>query len=147
MKPGIDYIGVVVVFVCHDGQGNFLLSKRGSGARDGHGNWEFGGGKVEFGETTEEALQREIKEEYGCSISIEGNLPPLSVIRENGANHWVVLPFVGRVNPAEIKINDTEAITEIGWFTLDNFPEPMHSGMLPLLEKYSEQLKKYVSNN
>lgn len=36
--------------------------------------WEFPGGKIEGGETEEEAIQREIMEELGMSIAIEDKL-------------------------------------------------------------------------
>ena len=62
MRKGIDYIGVGVVFFCHDGNGNFLMSKRSKNTRDEHGRWDPGGGSIELGEPVEGALEREIKE-------------------------------------------------------------------------------------
>ena len=47
----------------------FLLTRR---AADAHlaGRWEFPGGKREPGETGEQALAREIREELGCEADI-----------------------------------------------------------------------------
>jgi ADP-ribose pyrophosphatase YjhB (NUDIX family) len=44
--------------------------------RDEHGAWDCGGG-LEFGDTVEEALQKEIHEEYKTSIlKTVGTFPP-----------------------------------------------------------------------
>ena len=68
MKRGEDYTGVAVVYFCHDGKGNFLLNKRGVNCRDEHGTWDPGGGGIEFGDTVENSLRKEIKEEYCTDV-------------------------------------------------------------------------------
>lgn len=44
LVKGVDYIGVCVVYFCHDGKGEFVMAKRSSNARDEHGRWDIGGG-------------------------------------------------------------------------------------------------------
>ncbi len=39
--------------------------------------WEFPGGKIEAGETEEEAIKREISEELDCQIEVDGLLPEM----------------------------------------------------------------------
>ena len=59
----------VVAAIIHDGNGRIFASQRGYGEmKDG---WEFPGGKMEKGETREDALKREIMEELDVSIGIE----------------------------------------------------------------------------
>ncbi|WP_163367739.1 NUDIX domain-containing protein, partial [Klebsiella aerogenes] len=47
--------------------GQFLLTSRPAG-KVYAGHWEFPGGKVEAGETVEQALARELREELGIEI-------------------------------------------------------------------------------
>ena len=57
----------VVAAVIKDGD-RILATARGYG--DFKGGWEFPGGKIEPGETPQEALAREIKEELDTEISV-----------------------------------------------------------------------------
>ena len=58
----------VAVGVLIDGQGRFLLTTRPPG-KVYAGYWEFPGGKVEHGESIEQALRRELHEELGITIA------------------------------------------------------------------------------
>jgi 8-oxo-dGTP diphosphatase len=59
----------VVAGVIRDRRGRILLARRTEG-RDLAGLWEFPGGKHEPGETVEEALKRELREELGIEIEV-----------------------------------------------------------------------------
>ncbi|MDD5726793.1 MAG: NUDIX domain-containing protein [Patescibacteria group bacterium] len=131
-KRGVDYIGVTCVFFCHDGKGNLLLHRRSANCRDEQGRWDCGGGAMEFGETFEEAAAREIREEY-C-------VEPLDLVRASVANvirdnqgvktHWLAVVHVALVDPSGVRIGEPEKMDEIGWFKVDELPEPLHSMLM-----------------
>ncbi len=60
-------IGVAIIW---NQEGQILIDRRLPGGSSG-GLWEFPGGKLEPGETIEECITREIKEELAIEISIE----------------------------------------------------------------------------
>ncbi len=66
----------VVAGVIEDARGRILLARRTAG-RDLAGLWEFPGGKVDPGETPEQALARELHEELG--IRVERSEPLVAV--------------------------------------------------------------------
>lgn len=60
-------------------RGGRVLAARRSGPLAG--GWEFAGGKVEAGESLEQAAIREIGEELGCEIAVTGVLAGSAEIR------------------------------------------------------------------
>lgn len=57
-------------------EGRVLLSRRIRGADVGR--WEFPGGKLERGETPEQALRRELREELGIEVQVGAALKCLA---------------------------------------------------------------------
>ena len=58
----------VVAAIIRDSEGRIFATQRGSGEWKDY--WEFPGGKMEVGETAEEALRREIWEELKTRVTV-----------------------------------------------------------------------------
>ena len=129
LRRGIDYIGVSASFVIHDGEGRVLLQKRGPKARDEQGNWDVGGGAIEFGEDILDAVRREIHEELNAMPLEIDFLTVYDAHRQlNGEpTHWVTLMHAVKVDPKDVSIGEPHKISEIGWFTSDSLPSPLHT--------------------
>ncbi|MDP4091484.1 MAG: (deoxy)nucleoside triphosphate pyrophosphohydrolase [Bacillota bacterium] len=65
-KKVLDVVGAAIY---DEGSERYLVTMRDREKHRG-GLWEFPGGKIEKGESPEEALIREIDEELGCSIEV-----------------------------------------------------------------------------
>ena len=142
MQKGIDYIGNSVVYFCHDGKGNVLLAKRSENARDEKGKWDIGGGGVEFGDTAINTLKKEFSEEYCTDVLGYEFLGYRDVHREHEGKktHWIVLDFKVLVDKKKVKIGEMHKFDDLGWFTLKNLPNPIHSQLPTFLEKYKDKL-------
>jgi 8-oxo-dGTP diphosphatase len=131
----------VAVGVLIDAEGRFLLTSRPAG-KVYAGYWEFPGGKLEAGESVEQALRRELHEELG--ITIGAALPwqvelvdyPHALVRlhfckvrdwsgafemrEGQAMTWQTLPVrVAPVLPGTVPV--------LGWFAAERgFDGPTH---------------------
>lgn len=123
MRRGVDYIGVGVGAIIFDAESRVFLAKRGSLAQNERNRWEFPGGGVEFGETLEHALVREIAEEYGCVIEVQELLGVVDHLIPDEGQHWVSPMFICRVKSGTPHIREPHKCEEIGWFFLDEIPD------------------------
>jgi len=142
MKKGVDYPGVTIVYFCHDGRGNFVLSKRGQNCRDEHSRWDCGGGGLDLGVTIEETLKKEIMEEYCTDVLGYEFLGYRDVHRENDGvkTHWIALDFKVLVDPVKVKNGEPHKFDDVAWFRMDKMPDALHSQFPNFLKLYSAKL-------
>lgn len=69
-----------------------LIIRRSLDDEIGAGTWEFVGGKIEFGETLEEAIKREVMEETSLEISV-GELLYAVTFKTNPDRQVVILTY------------------------------------------------------
>ncbi len=131
-----------MVYFCHNGQGNVLMAQRSVNARDEQGRWDIGGGGVEFGDSVEETLKKEIQEEYNANVLSFEFLGFRDVKRnhEGKVTHWMALDFKVLVDPVGVKINEPHKFDDLKWFTLETLPDHVHSQFPLFLEKYRDKL-------
>lgn len=126
MRPGIDYVGVSVGALIVNDRGEIFLTKRGMKATNERGTWEIPGGKVHFGEMLEDAIKREMKEEYGVDIVLTYQFPAQNHLIPDESQHWVPTCFIAKFVRGQMpKIMEPEKCDAIGWFALDHLPSPL----------------------
>ncbi len=143
MKKGIDYIGVGVGALIFNGKGEVFLAKRGLKARNEPGKWDFPGGAVRFGETVENAIKREIKEEFDIIIEIIDLLEVNNHIIPKEKQHWVSPAFVARLVSGQAKNIEKDKNEEIGWFPINRVPRPL---TITSEQNYKTYIKKFGLN-
>lgn len=120
MKRGVDYIGVGVGAIIINADQQLFLSLRGPKAQNQRGKWEFPGGSVEFNETLEQTIVREIDEEYGIKIAVVELLDVVDDILPEEKQHWVAPTFICKHLSGIPTIREVEKCSEIGWFSISN---------------------------
>jgi len=142
MQKGVDHTGVTVVYLCHDGNGNYLFNKRSNNCRDEHGCWDCGGGGLDFGFTVEDTLRKELLEEYGVEPLEFEMLGWRDVFREQDGQktHWLALDFRVQIDPSKVVNGEPHKFDEIQWFSIKKLPEPLHSQLPFTIERYRDRL-------
>lgn len=84
------------------------------------GSWVLPGGHVEFGETVEDALRREMKEELGISVKVKKLVGVYSDPGRDPRGHTVTIAYLIKRTSGEIQV-DFEA-SEYKFFLLYDLP-------------------------
>ena len=126
-----------VICIIYDKQKGFLLEKRAD-----NGMWCLPGGAIELGETLDQALKREVKEETGLDIK---NAKLIDVV----ASVHMVYPNKDEVYYTDVlyetkdyfgELKHDEESTELKWFKPNEIPEEI----IPTQIKY---IKDFIIKN
>ncbi len=96
----IEVVAAIIV-----GDGRVFATQRGYG--DFKDMWEFPGGKMEPGESREEALAREIREELDTAVAVDGHL--CTVEHDYPAFHLTMHCFMCTVASGVLTLKEHEA--------------------------------------
>ncbi len=101
------------VFAVIEDRGRYVLARRSD-----NGWWNLPGGGMEAGETADEALAREVREEVGLTVAIEYLIGVYSKPQKSE----IVLTFL--CHPTGGTLGTSDEVSESAWFAPDDLPDP-----------------------
>jgi 8-oxo-dGTP diphosphatase len=103
--------------------------------------WALPGGRMDLGETVEQTIVREVKEETGLAVTIVGKVGEYveKGVKDDVEYEYYPTCFVVKPVGGEIKKQDSE-IQEIQLFSLNKLPKP-------LAFEHAKMIKDYVGHS
>jgi len=117
LYPNQPVVGVGAVILCN---GKILLEKRKG--EPGRGKWSIPGGLVELGESVEQTVIREVKEETSLEVDNPELIDVVDNISVDGNGeityHFVIVDYFVKLRGGTLKAADDAA--ELRWVTFDD---------------------------
>ncbi|MEW6617904.1 MAG: NUDIX domain-containing protein [bacterium] len=107
--------------------------------KKGRKYWLLPGGRVDFGESLIEALERELLEEANIKVKV-GNLLFISdaISPDNGKRHIINIFFEGKIIGGELKIGNEEILQQIEFIPVSQLDK------LTFYPMVKEELKEWL---
>ena len=121
-RPGVG----AAVFIMKNGKFIMVLRQGAHGAD----SWGLPGGHLEFGESWEEGVRREAREEVGLEIKNVRFVAATNDIFQAENKHYITLFMVADWESGEGHIMEPEKCQAVDWFSYDTMPKNV---FLPLI--------------
>jgi len=126
MKPWIDYIGIGWWAIIVNNKNEVLLVQRSLNSRTEPWTWSRPWGQVEFWESIEAAIEREIYEEVWIIIKVTKFLEVTQTISKESNTHWLAFGYMADYISGEITNKEPENHTAVQWFPINNLPDNLN---------------------
>lgn len=105
----------IVYALLPSGDGSRILMVHNTGSRN---TWTLPGGTVEQGETLQEALIREVKEEAGVEIEVLDVAAINELRAPESSKHYLLITFYAKIIGGQLGTNVPEEVAEVEWVEL-----------------------------
>jgi 8-oxo-dGTP diphosphatase len=123
-----------VKMILLDKNGRCLLLKRSMSSKGNPGKWDLPGGKIDLGETFDQALLREVMEETGLNADVIGVAG--TSYSESPTHKIIYLILEGLAEPGDVQLSDEHE--EYAWVHPRELPQ------MDLVGQFKEIAEEYA---